>query len=1234
MKHKKVLSILLSICMVLSVAPMGALSALAYGANSIHIFDTRGGTITTDRSSAESGETVTITVSVDEGYRMNELSARTLSDALPLTQISDNQYTFIMPDEYTSVIADFTSHNIIVGREQGLLHGRVEIRNETRLGGEWEFDHLGFLNEGSAYAMEGDTLVVTVYSDAGYTVSYPNIYYINPEESGYGQIDKKVTGGTSKTIYEFVTPTNIPYDLFVDPSFKKVDYNVNIDSEITNGSVSSDVNTAQMGDTVNLTVTPDSGYILDTLSVTDSSSHAVEVTSNSFEMPASNVTVSATFKSELEQVTYYDENGDEDSVAAKYISDTDTELTEGWYAVSGDTTIDGWLEYSGDVKIILTDSSKLTVNGINTQDAASDNLTIYGQSGGTGQLKTNGTIYADVFTMNGGVVEADSVLATDDMVINGGSISGKSLSSWHDITVNGGNIDMLSTSGINYALLAEDDVTINGGTLSLVSTGTFNMPSYGTQYSHGILGDNVTINGGTVYAEGSEGGGYGIKLDTYAPEIGKITLGCSSYSDSITISNFSHEVNIAENQTLTDGTDLFSGTITDTSVLNGKALSLYIDPISLIDFNISVDNNVQNGSIQADKSVAKKDEVVSLTATPAEDYELEAWVVTDGDNNPVEVNSDSFVMPASDVTVSAIFRHAQGTVEYIDANGEPQSVTAKFISSTDTELTGGWYAIEENTTISNWLEYSGDVKLILVDSTKLTVNGINTQDAASDNLTIYGQSGGTGQLKTNGTIYADVFTMNGGVVEADSVLATDDMVINGGSISGKSLSSWHDITVNGGNIDMLSTSGINYALLAEDDVTINGGTLSLVSTGTFNMPSYGTQYSHGILGDNVTINGGTVYAEGSEGGGYGIKLDTYAPEIGKITLGCSSYSDSITISNFSHEVNIAENQTLTDGTDLFSGTITDTSVLNGKTLRIAKTEPENYYSLTLDDGIKVNFYIDTPFYEAEGGTIKYSYLTTTEDKSAERTVYEVNVNDLEQQDNGTRKLSLSAAPAQLAEDYIIEVYDAGGTKKATITASIEDYCQAIVASNDSRLIPYKDIAQSLLNYGALADEYFGYAELSKAVTGNDYTVAHSENYKDDVDISDSSHLRTNAHAALTQGSVQISSVSYVALLEPEFRFYLNGITEAQAAKLEVSVDSGLTAQTVKTPSGICVKVTGLKASEFAKSFTLTIGDTVLTYNGYAYLYTALTNESVTDTKLKDLAKGVYRYACAAEAIFA
>ena len=65
----------------------------------------------------------------------------------------------------------------------------------------------------------------------------------------------------------------------------------------TNGSVSADKTSAAAGDTVTLTVTPDSHYELDTLTVKDASNNPVTVNAdNTFTMPASNVTVTATFK--------------------------------------------------------------------------------------------------------------------------------------------------------------------------------------------------------------------------------------------------------------------------------------------------------------------------------------------------------------------------------------------------------------------------------------------------------------------------------------------------------------------------------------------------------------------------------------------------------------------------------------------------------------------------------------------------------------------------------------------------------------------------------------------------------------------------------------------------------------------------------------------------------------------------------------------------------------------------
>ena len=82
-------------------------------------------------------------------------------------------------------------------------------------------------------------------------------------------------------------------------------YNIGI-APMENGTVSTDKGSAAAGETVNLTITPSEGYKLDKLSVT-ANGQAVEVTNNSFKMPAANVSISATFKKTEEPPTPGDE---------------------------------------------------------------------------------------------------------------------------------------------------------------------------------------------------------------------------------------------------------------------------------------------------------------------------------------------------------------------------------------------------------------------------------------------------------------------------------------------------------------------------------------------------------------------------------------------------------------------------------------------------------------------------------------------------------------------------------------------------------------------------------------------------------------------------------------------------------------------------------------------------------------------------------------------------------------
>ena len=87
-------------------------------------------------------------------------------------------------------------------------------------------------------------------------------------------------------------------------------YPVTVPDKTDNGSVSVNPKSAKQGDTVTITVTPDKGYILETITVTDKDGEKLTITKKSdteytFVMPASEVEVKATFMADNTMLNYF-----------------------------------------------------------------------------------------------------------------------------------------------------------------------------------------------------------------------------------------------------------------------------------------------------------------------------------------------------------------------------------------------------------------------------------------------------------------------------------------------------------------------------------------------------------------------------------------------------------------------------------------------------------------------------------------------------------------------------------------------------------------------------------------------------------------------------------------------------------------------------------------------------------------------------------------------------------------
>ena len=126
----------------------------------------------------------------------------------------------------------------------------------------------------------------------------------------------------------------------IKPAFAKKSYSVTIASGIANGTVTASPSSAQWGSTVTLTATPASGYRLATITATDAGSNPVTVTNNTFTMPQSNVTVTATFE-EIPYVLGYRVSGAAES------TNTNVNFSNGSAAITLDanTTYEFWIKY-------------------------------------------------------------------------------------------------------------------------------------------------------------------------------------------------------------------------------------------------------------------------------------------------------------------------------------------------------------------------------------------------------------------------------------------------------------------------------------------------------------------------------------------------------------------------------------------------------------------------------------------------------------------------------------------------------------------------------------------------------------------------------------------------------------------------------------------------------------------------------------------------------------------------
>ena len=326
----------------------------------------------------------------------------------------------------------------------------------------------------------------------------------------------------------------------------------------------------------------------------------------------------------LVATSYIDENKVEKTVKACALDGTEPVLFAGWYYLNDNVNYSHNLYIVGNAKIILSDGKTLSFDdgcifkapssqsdvSVDISNLSMDDLTqsFYCQSGETGTLNCNAGIGAYYLNVYGGNINADveSIFAN----IYGGNVQTKTFSALWNVNILGG---------------------------------TFNCSE---KISHFGLNSSVVL-------------GYTAPTDS----ISFADIDIEHENDD----SYRTRVRIADGQSMTDGTNIYTGVINSSSIKN-KTLVPYAH-------NTITYASSDHGSVTGPQEADFGDEV-TLSITPDEHYEPETITVTDANNKEVTVTDGKFIMPATAVTVTANFKKIDYSITYNKAqNGKVTGVS-------------------------------------------------------------------------------------------------------------------------------------------------------------------------------------------------------------------------------------------------------------------------------------------------------------------------------------------------------------------------------------------------------------------------------------------------------------------------------------------------------------------------------------------------------------------------------
>ncbi len=943
----------------------------------------------------------------------------------------------------------------------------------------------------------------------------------------------------------------------------------------------------------------------------------------------------------LVETTYTDENGIEQTVKARRIYDTDYKLylTEGWYIVDSNINLVGGIRYTGDVKLIIADGKTLSftrysVSGQDPyrnafwavdEDYKPSKVTVYGQTQQTGVLDIGARYpYFYDFTINGGTVKITDVGFPDQGLImvyktctvNRGTLTADRIFCDH-LVLNGGNVDITHAHSFTESLLGWKK-----------QSDSFVLGYYGNnlQIADGqaFTDENGNIYEGSLTTEQIES----LQVKTLTPYIAhdyadpewiwdneytdaKAVFRCRDCNDVQTVRakvTYSDDSNIRTSEAKCE----FLGE-TFTATHEGKIV-----------FDISITPS-EHGTVTVKRAQEKPGENVDLIVEPEEGYVSKLLTVTDSGHHEVPMSGDSFIMPESDVTVSAAFirdKVYHSRIEpYIDENGAYVLDVKEHY-----EFSGKNYAVNEDGSLGEELS---DISLSYFE------------------------------FKLNGETY-QINRYTGPAINGKLIIPK--------TFNGKKIT----VLGNDEQENLYNRDKTQFELVLNENITeIKPYTFYLL-------------YVTKLSGDTSGLSklGKYAFSWANSPGGYTLDIKLDYP--GVITAGYEMFNNMYVTARVKHATTFSSSQlsakkidyiftddhtygnpiwtwsddnsaataafTCTDTRcnhqETVDATITRGEAVEGKVLLTASVEVNGTtytnekevfadsmgarlvgHSISLDGDIAVNFYMELSDSVIAHKDTAYMHFTipvgsgTTEQKML---VKDALIKEWNGKDYYVFKCRVAAK--EMTSEIKAQMID-GDQNGTEYIYSVKEYADYLIEHADERedLAAAVPLVKKMLNYGAYAQIYF---DKNPGTLANEI-MDETEKELGDVTIT-APETAFDLPAGVTFGGATLSLKS-----ETTLSIYFKSNTTLTFSCGDYTVE------TAASGGYQIARIRGIKAKHIGDTFTLTVNGGTVTYSPLNYCKSVLPDSTASpdeaqnqqDEKLQNVVKALYLYWQAADAYF-